>query len=182
MCIRDSLNIFIPPPLVILNELSLNPNILLSGDVTRLSSVLYLRYCIQESNLIPRFSQVRARCKFRALYDACSIVKSWVLEWIRILVGSSDTCGRANPIMDTFGRGNLWIREKKLRIKNIRIRVSTGPKCLKNGSDRLRKGQLIRRRILGEQPNSLEDEARMKSPEPWVAKYIVPFSYLMVST
>ena len=76
-----------------------------------------IRYFIQESNLIPRFSQVRARSKFRALYDACSIVKSWVLEWIRILVGSSDTCGRANPIMDTFGRGNLWIREKKLRIQ-----------------------------------------------------------------
>ena len=96
---------------------TLNPNILLSGDVTGLSPVLYLRYCIQESNLIPRFSQGRARCKFRALYDACSIVKSWVLEWIRILVGSSDTCGRANPIMDTFGRGNLWIREKKVRIQ-----------------------------------------------------------------
>ena len=81
----------------------------------------------------------------------------------------------------------LWIRldveiyesgKKSCEFKNIRIRVSTGPKCLKNGSDRLRKGQLIRRRILGEQPNSLEDEARMKSPEPWVAKYIVPFSYL----
>ena len=117
-----------------------------------------IRYFIQESNLIPRFSQGRARSKFRALYDACSIVKSWVLEWIRIHVD---------------GQIRLWIRldveiyesgKKSCEFKNIRIRACTGPKCLKNGSDRLRKGHMIRRRILGEQPNSLGDEARMKSP------------------
>ena len=71
------------------------------------------------------------------------------------------------------GQIRLWIRldveiyesgKKSCEFKNIQIRVCTGPKCLKNGSDRLPKGQLIRRRILGEQPNSLRDEARMKSP------------------
>ena len=42
-------------------------------DVTRTSPVLYREYCIQESNLVPRFSQGRARCKFHTLYEACSI-------------------------------------------------------------------------------------------------------------
>ena len=50
-----------------------NPDIFLSGDVTRSSPVLYRKYCIQDGNLIPRFSQGRARCKFCALYNARSV-------------------------------------------------------------------------------------------------------------
>ena len=51
----------------------LNPDIFLSGDVTRSSPGLYHEYCIQDGNLIPRFSQGRARCKFCVLYNACSV-------------------------------------------------------------------------------------------------------------
>ena len=51
----------------------LNPNIFLCGDVTRSSSVLYRKYCIQDGNLVPSFSQGRGRCKFCALYNACSV-------------------------------------------------------------------------------------------------------------
>ena len=51
----------------------LNPDIFLCGDVTRSSPVLYRKYCIQDGNLVPRFSQGRARCKFCALYNACSV-------------------------------------------------------------------------------------------------------------
>ena len=35
--------------------------------------VLYCEYCIQDGNLVPRFSQGRARCKFCALYNVCSV-------------------------------------------------------------------------------------------------------------
>ena len=51
---------------------TLIPDIFLSGDITRSSSVLCCEYCIQDGNLVPRFSEGRARCKFRALYDAGS--------------------------------------------------------------------------------------------------------------
>jgi len=55
-----------------------------SGDVTRSSPVLYRKYCIQDGNLVPRFSLLpvdgrvsrarnRARLKFRALYNSCSV-------------------------------------------------------------------------------------------------------------
>ena len=157
-----------------------NPNILLSGDVTRSSPVLTADTAFKMATSFPRFSQGRARCKFRALYDACSVVKSWVLEWIPIRVRSSDTVDGQTR----FEWGYVWTLEflnperKSCEFKNIQIRVWTGLKCLKNGSNRVRNGHLIRRRILGERPNSLGDETRMKSPWPWVAKYIVPFSYL----
>ena len=160
---------------------TLNPNILLSGDVTRSSPVLTADTAFKMATSFPRFSQGRARCKFRALYDACSVVKSWVLEWIPIRVRSSDTCRRTGKLdlnKDTFGRWNLNPERKSWEFKNIQIRVRTGLKCFKNGSNRVRNGLLILRRILGERPNSLGDETRMKSPWPWVAKYIVPFSYL----
>ena len=48
------------------------PIFFLSGDVTRSSPILCVNECIHDGNLVPRFSQGRARCKFRALYDACS--------------------------------------------------------------------------------------------------------------
>ena len=52
---------------------TLNPDIILSGDFARSSPVLYREFCTQDGNLVPRCSQGRARCKFRALYDACSV-------------------------------------------------------------------------------------------------------------
>ena len=42
----------------------------LSSDVTSSSPVLYCEYCIQDGNLVPRFSQDRGRCTFCVLYDA----------------------------------------------------------------------------------------------------------------
>ena len=57
-----------------------NPQFFLSRDVRRSNPVLYLEYCIQDVNLASRFSLLpvkgrvgRARSKFRALYDACSV-------------------------------------------------------------------------------------------------------------
>ena len=59
---------------------TLNQDNVSSGDVTRSSPVLYRKYCIQDGNLVPRFSLLpvdgrvsRARLKFRALYNACSV-------------------------------------------------------------------------------------------------------------
>ena len=52
---------------------TLNPDIILSGDLARSRPVLYRECCIQDGNLVPRCSQGRARCKFRVLYDACSV-------------------------------------------------------------------------------------------------------------
>ena len=37
------------------------------------SWVLYREYCIQDGNLVPSFSQGRARCKFCMLYNVCSV-------------------------------------------------------------------------------------------------------------
>ena len=37
------------------------------------SWVLYREYCIQDGNLVPRFSQGRARCKFCVLYNVCFV-------------------------------------------------------------------------------------------------------------
>ena len=53
--------------------LALNQDYILSDDVARSSPVLYRECCIQDGNLVPRCSQGRARCKFCALYDACSV-------------------------------------------------------------------------------------------------------------
>ena len=114
----------------------------------------YRRHCIRDGNLIPRFSQGRARCKFRALYDACSVVKSWVLQWIPIRVRSSDACWIRIRLTLKF----LNPKRKSCEFKNIRIRVWTGPKCLKNGSNRVRNGHLIRRRILAN--GRIHSEAR----------------------
>ena len=71
-----------------------------TGDVTRSSPVkfsVYLKYCIQDGNLVPRFSHlpVYYACFFFAIFPE----ESWGLEWIRIR--QWDTCGRANSI---------WIR------------------------------------------------------------------------
>ena len=107
----------------------LNPDIFLSGDVTRSSPGLYHEYCIQDGNLIPRFSQGRARCKFCALVFTTHALlpifpaEFWVLEWSRIRVGYVWT-GKSDLTTDTCERGNFWIRkEKGCGYKNIRMHV-----------------------------------------------------------
>ena len=70
----------------------------LFGDLTRSSPVLYPEYCIQDGNL-----------------DACSVANiPRVPGWIPIRVGYVCT-GKFDLNTDTFGRGNFWIRKKKLR-------------------------------------------------------------------
>ena len=66
-------------------------------------------YCVQDGNLVPRFSQGEARCKFRALYEAGSVanIPRGVLgtkmnpETFRIRLDRQirfeyDTCGRGH--------------------------------------------------------------------------------------
>ena len=104
-----------------------------SGDVTILSPVLYREYCIQDGNLVVRFSRGRARCKFRALFFATHAllpvfpVESWVLEWSRIRVGDVWT-GKSDWTTDTCGRGNFWIRKEKVVDTKISGCMWTGPK------------------------------------------------------
>ena len=101
----------------------------LSGDVTRSSPILCREYCIRNGNLVPRFSQGRARCKFRALYDACSdanipkrvlgtrvkpdMCRIRVDGQIRFEYGYVKTWQFLNPERNSCG------------FKNIRIRVDT---------------------------------------------------------
>ena len=68
----------------------LNPNIFLCGDVTRSSSVLCRKYCIQDGNLAHSFSQGRARCKFCALYNACSVAN--IPRGVLSTAVNPDTC------------------------------------------------------------------------------------------
>ena len=71
---------------------TLNPDAFSSGDVTISSAVLYREFCIQDGNLVVRFSQGRARCKFCALVFTTHallpifLAEFWVLEWSRIRV------------------------------------------------------------------------------------------------
>ena len=105
---------------------TLNPNTFLSGDVTRLTSVLCCEYCIQDGNLVPRFSEGRARCKFRALYDAASFanIPSGVLGTRT----NPDTCGIRMDGQMPFEYGYMWTwrflkpERKSCGLKNIRIR------------------------------------------------------------
>ena len=75
----------------------------LSGDLKRLSPVVYREYCIQDGNLVSSVSLL----PIFTMQDLLPIlpVKSWVLQWIQILVGyvwrgkfylNTDTCGRGN--------------------------------------------------------------------------------------
>ena len=85
---------------------TLNPDIFLSGDVTRTSPVLYREYCIQESNLVPRFSQGRARCKFHTLYEACSIAN--ISRGVLGTRVSPDTCRIRVDGQIRFECGYAW--------------------------------------------------------------------------
>ena len=73
----------------------------LFGDVTRSSPVLYPEYCIQDGNL-----------------DACSVAN--IPRGVQGTRMNPDPCryvctGKFDLNTDTFGRGNFWIRKKKLR-------------------------------------------------------------------
>ena len=96
---------------------TLNPDIILSGEVARSSPVLYGECCIQDGNLVPRCSQGRARCKFRALYDACSVAN---------IPEESTVSSPEPPLLLSSGwvRG-LWQRDWRSRVNldTCRIRV-----------------------------------------------------------
>ena len=86
-------------------------------------------YCIQDGNLVPRFSQGEARCKFRALYDAGSVANiprgvlgtkmnpdtfriRFDLNTIRVDVDifeSGKKMLRIQKYPDTCGRGLRWL-------------------------------------------------------------------------
>ena len=67
----------------------LNPDIF-SGDVTRSSLVLYHEYCIQDGNLVPKFSLVLLTLLLPVFTTHALLPifpeESWALEWIRIRV------------------------------------------------------------------------------------------------
>ena len=100
----------------------------LPGDVTRSGPILCVNECIHDGNLVPRFSQGRARCKFRALYDACSDanIPKRVLG-TRVNPDVSYTCGRANLIWTRIRMDVKFLNPERnsCGFKNIRIRVDT---------------------------------------------------------
>ena len=91
---------------------TLNPDIFLSGDVTRSSPVLYREYCIQDGNLIPRLSLLPVQGEVRedpgneVVHDGCRLTThallsifpevSWVLEWTGKFHLNTDTCELGN--------------------------------------------------------------------------------------
>ena len=101
----------------------------LSGDVTRSSPILCCEYCIHDGNLVPRFSQRRARCKFRALYDACSDAS--IPKRVLGTRVNPDTCRIRVDGQIRFEYGYLWtwkclnLERNSCGLKNIRIRVDT---------------------------------------------------------
>ena len=106
---------------------TLNPDAFLSGDVTTSNPVLYREYCIQDGNLVVRFSQGRAICKFRALHNACSVANfpSGVLG-TRV---KPDTSRIRLDGQIRFDYGYLWTSKllnperKSCGYKNIRMLV-----------------------------------------------------------
>ena len=85
---------------------TLNPDAFSSGDVTISSPVLYREYCIQDGNLVVRFSQGRAL--FFTTHALLPIfpAESWVPEWSRIRVRYVWTWKLLNP-----ERKKLWIQK-----------------------------------------------------------------------
>ena len=87
----------------------------LPGDVTRSSPILCVNECIHDGNLVPRFSQGRARCKFRALYDACSDAN--ILKRVLGTRVNPDMCRIRVDVQIWFEHGyvwtwNFWIRKE----------------------------------------------------------------------
>ena len=69
-------------------------------------------------------TQGRARCKFRALYDACSV--AWVQS-----VGLSDTCGQARVDVDICEFGKKKLRIQKYSDTKLVEEVTIKEKVLK---------------------------------------------------
>ena len=108
--------------------------IFLSGDVTRSSPILCREYCIHNGNLVPRFSQGRARCKFRALYDACSDAN--IPKRVLGTRKNPDMCRIRVDGQIRFEHWYEWTwkflnpERNSCGFKNIRIRVDTcADKC-----------------------------------------------------
>ena len=106
---------------------TLNPDIFLFSDVTRSSPVLYREYCIQDGNLVPRFSQGRLRCKFRALYDACCVAN--IPKGVLGTRVNPDTYRMRVDGQIRFEKGYVWTwkflnpERKSCGFQNMRIRV-----------------------------------------------------------
>ena len=66
------------------------PYIFFSGDVARSSPVLYHEYCIQDGNLVPKFTLVLLTLPLPVFTTHALLPifpeESWALEWIRIRV------------------------------------------------------------------------------------------------
>ena len=101
----------------------LNPEIFFSGDVTRSSPVLYHEYCIQDGNLVPKFSRVLLTLLLLVFTTHALLPifpeESWALEWIPIRVEGQIR----------FENGYVWTwkflnpERNSCGFKNIRIRV-----------------------------------------------------------
>lgn len=130
----------------------LNPDISLSGDLARSTLVLYRKYCIQNGNLVPRFSlvPVEANCKtqiLRALrrmlhcqYSHWGVLGTRVSQerrvgyvWTGIGTGNFDL-----NTADTCGRGNFWLQKEKVSDSKISKFVWTGPKRFRSCTQKKR--------------------------------------------
>ena len=110
---------------------TLNSDIFLSGDITRLSPVLYrswqarsqvlsvTRRCILQDVIFARF---KTRAPLPIFPE-----ESWVLEWIQIRIGNVWK-EKFDLNTDTSRRGNFWNRKlrKSCGFKNIRMGVEGG--------------------------------------------------------
>ena len=87
------------------------PDIRISGS----SPVLYHEYCVQDGNLVPKFSLVLLTLPFPVFTTHALLPifpeESWALEWIQIRV-EGQIWKKIDLKMDTCGRGNFWIRKE----------------------------------------------------------------------
>ena len=102
--------------------LKFNPGLALIGLRTT-GPVLYREYCIQDGNLVPRFSQGRARCMLRCqFFQRHSWYKS-ESEYLSDLL--SDTPGRANSIWIRI-RVDVEIFESRKKVADSKISDTCG--------------------------------------------------------
>ena len=109
---------------------TLNPDVLLSGDVTRSSLVLYREYSvIKMSTSFPGSLKAEQDANLKRFTTHALLPifaeESWVVEWIGIRVGYVWT-GKSDLNTDTSGRGNFWIPKEKVADSNIFGYVWTG--------------------------------------------------------
>ena len=111
---------------------TLDPDICLSGDVTRSSPVLYREYCIKDGHL--------------DAYSVANIPRGvLVLEWIRIRVGPG-LCKWAAKMASRFWKCYLWRWQgtfKTEAVENLKTQKSTISYRKKDSNDFCRKIQKI---------------------------------------